>query len=157
MQKIAPHLWFDNQAEEAVNFYVSVFKNSKILSTSHLEDSGPNRDENVAVIIFELFGQEFMAINGGPVFQFNPAISFFVKCESQEEVDEYWNKLTEGGQIEMCGWLRDKYGVSWQIVPTILGELMADKDPVKAKRVMNAMLEMKKIEIDGLLRAYHQS
>lgn len=156
MQKIAPCLWFNNQVEEAVLLYTSIFKDSKILSTQRYENAGPDQNEQVITMEFELFGQEFMALNGGPAFQFTPAISLFVKCESQEEVDRYWEKLSEGGVIEQCGWLRDKFGVSWQIVPTILGELLGDKDPVKAGKVMNAMLGMKKIEVDGLLKAYNE-
>jgi predicted 3-demethylubiquinone-9 3-methyltransferase (glyoxalase superfamily) len=143
MQKIAPCLWFNNQVEEAVLLYTSIFKDSKILST-------------VITMEFELFGQQFMALNGGPAYQFTPAISLFVKCESQAEVDLYWNQLAEGGVIEQCGWLRDKFGVSWQIIPNILGELLGGKDRVKAGRVMNAMLQMTKIETDQLLKAYHQ-
>jgi len=156
MQKIVPFLWFNNQVEEAVLLYTSIFKDSKILSTQRYENAGPELNEQVITMEFELFGQEFMALNGGPVYQFTPAISFFVKCESQAEVDLYWNQLTEGGVIEQCGWLRDKFGVSWQIVPNILGELLGDNDPVKAGRVMNVMLQMTKIETDQLLKAYHQ-
>lgn len=155
MQKIAPCLWFNNQVEEAVLLYTSIFKDSKILSTQRLENAGPDQNEQVITMEFELFGQQFMALNGGPAFQFTPAISFFVKCESQAEVDLYWNQLAEGGMIEQCGWLRDKFGVSWQIIPNILGELLGDKDPVKSSRVMNAMLQMTKIETDLLLKAYH--
>ncbi|MHB8132614.1 MAG: VOC family protein [Anaerolineaceae bacterium] len=156
MQKIAPCLWFDNQVEEAVLLYTSIFKDSKILSTQRLENAGPDQNEQVITMEFELFGQQFMALNGGPAYQFTPAISLFVKCESQAEVDLYWNQLAEGGVIEKCGWLRDKFGVSWQIIPNILGELLGDKDRVKAGRVMNAMLQMTKIETDQLLKAYHQ-
>ncbi|PKN87481.1 MAG: hypothetical protein CVU46_04330 [Chloroflexi bacterium HGW-Chloroflexi-8] len=156
MQKIAPCLWFNNQVEEAVLLYTSIFKDSKILSTQRLENAGPDQNEQVITMEFELFGQQFMALNGGPAYQFTPAISLFVKCESQAEVDLYWNQLAEGGVIEQCGWLRDKFGVSWQIIPNILGELLGGKDRVKAGRVMNAMLQMTKIETDQLLKAYHQ-
>lgn len=153
MQKITPFLWFDNQAEEAMNFYASVFKNSKIVNIQRYGDAGRGP---VMTAIFELNGQEFMVLNGGPQFKFTEAISLFVSCETQEEVDYLWNKLTEnGGEESMCGWLKDKYGLSWQIVPTALGELMSDPDPVKAQRVMQAMLQMKKIEIKALQQAYN--
>jgi len=148
MKKITPFLWFDDKIEEAINFYVSVFKNSKILSMA----PGPNG--TVMMASFQLDGQEFMALNGGPQFKFTEAVSFFVNCETQPEVDELWNKLSEGGEKGQCGWLKDKYGLSWQIVPTALGELMGDKDPAKAKRVMEAMLKMKKIDIKTLKQAY---
>jgi len=154
MQKIVPCLWFDNQVEEAVQLYTSIFKDSRIISTQRYENAGPELNEQVITMEFELFGQEFMALNGGPTFKFSPAISFFVKCESQSEVDFYWDKLSEGGVIEQCGWLRDKFGVSWQIIPNLLGELLGDKDPAKANRVMQAMLQMTKIESDLLLKAY---
>lgn len=150
MQPITPFLWFNDQAEEAVNFYVSIFKNSKIVSKS------PGPDGNLLSATFELNGQEFMALNGGPMFSFTPAISFFVKCETQEEVDYYWNKLLEGGSEEQCGWLKDKYGLSWQIIPNRLGELLGDPDPEKVNRVTQAMLRMQKIEIAGLEQAYNQ-
>ena len=150
MKKITPFLWFDNQAEEAMNFYVSIFKNSKILSVA----PGPNG--TVMSATFELEGQEFMALNAGPQFKFTEAISFFVNCETQAEVDELWGKLTEGGEEGRCGWLKDKYGLSWQIIPSALSELMGDKDPVKAKRVMEAMLKMNKIETRLLKQAYEQ-
>lgn len=160
MQKITPFLWFDNQAEEAMNFYVSIFKNSKVLSVQRYgqeaaEASGRQKG-SVMTASFLLDGQEFVALNGGPVYKISPAISFVVNCESQEEVDEYWNKLTEGGDEVQCGWLTDKFGVSWQIVPTQLNELLSDHDPVKSGRVMQAMLQMKKIDIAGLKRAYAQ-
>jgi len=157
MQKIVPCLWFDNQVEEAVQLYTSIFKDSRIISTQRYENAGPELNEQVITMEFELFGQEFMALNGGPTFKFSPAISFFVKCESQSEVDFYWDKLSEGGVIEQCGWLRDKFGVSWQIIPNLLGELLGDKDPAKANRVMQAMLQMTKIESDLLLKAYQQT
>lgn len=150
MKKITPFLWFDNQAEEAMNFYVSVFKNSKVLGVN----PGPN---GVAQSVnFELEGQEFIGLNAGPQFKFNEAISFLVDCKTQEEVDELWNKLTaDGGEESMCGWLKDKYGLSWQIIPTALFEMLNDPDPAKAQRVMQAMLQMRKIEIDSLQLAYH--
>ena len=149
MKKITPFLWFDTQAEEAMNFYVSVFKNSKVLSISR----GP--DGRAFTVSFELDGQEFMALNAGPHHKFNEAISLYVDCKTQAEVDELWAKLTaDGGEESMCGWLKDKFGLSWQIIPSALGELMGDKDPAKAKRVMEAMLKMHKINIEGLKRAY---
>lgn len=156
MQKITPFLWFDGKAEEAANFYVSVFKNSKIVNLMRYGDAGPGPKGTVMSAIFELDGQTFMALNGGPMFTFSPAISFFVNCETQEEVDNLWEKLSEGGEKQRCGWLKDKYGVSWQVIPTILGQLLQDKDAEKSKRVMNAMLQMDKIEIAGLKRAYEQ-
>ena len=156
MQKITPYLWFDNQAEEAMNFYTSIFKNSKIGSVSRYGEGGPGPAGTVISATFQLEGQEFMALNGGPAFKFTEAISFFVSCETQAEVDELWDKLSEGGEIQMCGWLKDKFGLSWQIIPTVLGELMGDPDVEKAGRVMNAMLQMKKIDIAGLRRAYEQ-
>jgi predicted 3-demethylubiquinone-9 3-methyltransferase (glyoxalase superfamily) len=159
MQKITPHLWFDNNAEEAAKFYTSIFKNSKIIYISRYgeaaaEVSGRPKG-TVMTVIFELEGQRFMALNGGPTFKFSPAISFLVDCETQEEVDELWEKLSEGGgEKEQCGWLKDRFGVSWQIVPNVLGEMLQDKDAKKSERVMQAMLQMKKIDIDGLKKAY---
>ena len=151
MKKITPFLWFDTQAEEAMNFYVSVFKNSKVNNVSR----GP--DGKAFTVSFELDGQEFIGLNAGPQFKFNEAISMFVNCENQAEVDELWAKLTaDGGEESMCGWLKDKYGLSWQIIPKALGELMGDPDPVKAQRVMQAMLQMKKIDVAGLQQAYDQ-
>jgi predicted 3-demethylubiquinone-9 3-methyltransferase (glyoxalase superfamily) len=151
MKKITPFLWFDTQAEEAMNFYVSVFKNSKVLGVSR----GP--DGKAFTVSFELDGQEFMALNAGPEFKFNEAVSFFVNCGTQEEVDYYWEKLTaDGGQESMCGWLKDKYGLSWQIIPKALGKLMGDPDPVKAQRVTQAMLKMNKIIVADLKKAYEQ-
>ncbi len=156
MQKITPFLWFDDQAEEAVNFYTSVFKNSKITSVSRYGEAGPGKPGSVMTASFELAGQQFMALNGGPEYKFTPAISFYVSCEDQAEVDELWEKLSAGGEKGPCGWLTDKFGVSWQIIPTALGELLGDPDPVKAQRVMGAMLSMSKIDIAGLKRAYAQ-
>ena len=156
MQKITPFLWFDGKAEEAANFYVSIFKNSKILNIARCGEAGPGPNGTVMSATFQLDGQEFMALNGGPMFTFSPAISFFVKCESQEEVDELWAKLSEGGEEQRCGWLKDKYGVSWQIIPSALGEMLQDKDAEKSNRVMRAMLQMDKIDIKGLAQAYAQ-
>jgi predicted 3-demethylubiquinone-9 3-methyltransferase (glyoxalase superfamily) len=154
MQKITPFLWFDSNAEEAMNFYVSVFKNSKVMSVSRYGDAGPGPKGSVMSATFQLEGQQFYALNGGPHFTFTPAISFFVNCETQEEVDELWEKLSAGGEKSQCGWLKDKFGVSWQVIPSILGKLLQDKDPEKSKRVMNAMLQMKKIDIARLQQAY---
>ena len=151
MKKITPFLWFDTQAEEAMKFYVSIFKNSKILSVA----PGPNGI--ASSVNFELEGQEFTGFNAGPEFKFNEAISMFVNCQTQGEVDELWNKLTaDGGEEGRCGWLKDKYGLSWQIIPSALGELMGDPDPAKSQRVMQAMLKMNKIIIADLKRAYDQ-
>ena len=154
MQKITPFLWFDNNAEEAANFYVSVFKNSKLLNVARYGDAGPGPKGSVMTAEFELDGQEFVALNGGPRFKFTEAISFVVNCETQEEVDYYWERLSEGGEKSHCGWLKDKFGLWWQVVPTILNKLIADKDPEKSKRVMEAMLKMRKIDIEPLQRAY---
>jgi predicted 3-demethylubiquinone-9 3-methyltransferase (glyoxalase superfamily) len=154
MQKITPFLWFDGKAEEAVNFYVSIFKNSKVGSITRYGDAGPGPKGTVMIATFQLEGQDFIALNGGPQYTFTPAISLFVDCKTQQEVDELWEKLSEGGKTDRCGWLRDKYGLSWQIVPSALRELMGDKDPEKSKRVMKAMLQMTKIDINGLKRAY---
>jgi predicted 3-demethylubiquinone-9 3-methyltransferase (glyoxalase superfamily) len=156
MQKITPFLWFDNQAEEAMRFYVSTFKNSRVVSISRYGDAGPGPKGTAMVAAFELEGQAFLALYGGPQFSFSPAVSFLVNCKAQDEVDYFWEKLSEGGEKHQCGWLRDKYGLSWQIVPTILSELMQDKDPEKSKRVMEAMLQMQKIDIEGLKRAYER-
>ena len=153
MQKIVPFLWFDDQAEEAMNFYVSIFKHSKVISVSRYGETGPGPKGTVMSATFELDGQRFMALNGGPLFSFSPAISFFVNCETQEEVDELWEKLSAGGKKERCGWLKDKFGVSWQIIPTALGKLLSDPDPARSKRVMQAMLQMQKIDIKGLENA----
>ncbi|MGA8865837.1 MAG: VOC family protein [Candidatus Sulfotelmatobacter sp.] len=154
MQKINPFLWFDDKAEEAMNFYVSIFKNSKVVSVSRCGEGGPGPKGSVMSVKFQLEGQEFMALNGGPLFTFSPAISLFVNCETQEEVDELWEKLSEGGKKERCGWLKDKYGLSWQIIPSSLGPMLGDKDPEKSKRVMQAMLQMDKIDIKRLRQAY---
>jgi len=160
MQKITPFLWFDDKAEEAVSFYTSIFKNSKIVKIARYGDAGAQVSGRpkgtLMTVAFQLDGQEFMALNGGPQFKFTEAISFVVNCQTQEEVDEYWEKLSAGGQEVQCGWLKDKYGLSWQIVPTILGEMLSDPDPKKAERVMKAMLQMKKIDIKGLKQAYEQ-
>jgi predicted 3-demethylubiquinone-9 3-methyltransferase (glyoxalase superfamily) len=154
MQKITPFLWFDSNAEEAARFYTSIFKNSKILNVSRYGDAGPGPKGSVMVVSFQLDGQQFTALNGGPKFKFSEAFSFVVNCENQREIDEYWNKLTAGGgQESQCGWLKDKFGFSWQIVPTALGTLMTDKDPKKANRVMQALLQMKKLDIATLERA----
>jgi predicted 3-demethylubiquinone-9 3-methyltransferase (glyoxalase superfamily) len=149
MQKITPFLWFDGKAEEAMNFYVSIFKNSKVVSVSRSGKEG-----RVTACTFQLEAQEFHALNGGPQFTFTPAISLFVNCESQPEVDELWEKLSEGGEKGRCGWLKDKYGLSWQIIPSALGKMLGDKDPEKASRVMKAMLQMNKIDIQSLKQAY---
>jgi predicted 3-demethylubiquinone-9 3-methyltransferase (glyoxalase superfamily) len=154
MQKITPFLWFNDQAEQAAKFYTSIFKNSKLGSISHYGEGSPGQPGKVMSATFQLAGQEFMALNGGPEFTFSPAISFFVNCETQEEVDEYWEKLSEGGEKQNCGWLKDKFGVSWQIIPTVLGKLLGDKDAQKSQRVMQAMLKMYKIEIKELQMAY---
>ena len=154
MQKITPFLWFDHQAEEAMHFYTSIFKNSKVGSVHRYGEAGPCPKGSVMSVTFELDGQQFFALNGGPHFSFTPAISFFVNCETQQEVDELWEKLSAGGEPNSCGWLKDKYGVSWQIIPSALGKMLQDKDPETSTRVMKAMLQMKKIEIEGLKRAY---
>jgi predicted 3-demethylubiquinone-9 3-methyltransferase (glyoxalase superfamily) len=156
MQKITPFLWFDGKAEEAVNFYTSIFKNSKIVSVTRNREAGPGPG-TVTSATFELDGQEFIALNGGPHYTFSPAISFFVRCQTQEEVDELWEKLSAGGEPGRCGWLKDRFGVSWQIIPTVLGKLLQDKDPAKSKRVMEVMLKMGKLDIKGLLQASEQS
>lgn len=154
-QKIVTYLWFDDNAEEAMNFYVSIFKNSRILDVVRYGDVGPGPKGTVMNGVFQLEGQKFMALNGGPQFKFNEAISLFVTCETQEEVDDLWEKLTaDGGQPSRCGWLKDKFGLSWQIIPTALMELMGDRDPEKSKRVMEAMLKMSRIDIAELRRAH---
>jgi len=150
MQKITPFLWFDTQAEEAAKFYASVFPNSKILKTARYGEAGPGPKGSVMTVEFELAGQRMIALNGGPHFKFTEAISLSVDCKDQKEVDRYWTRLSQGGQESMCGWLKDRYGLSWQINPSILGKLLSDKDAKKAKRVMEAMLKMKKIDIAAL-------
>jgi len=154
MQKISPFLWYNDNAEDAVNFYMSIFKNSKILAVARYGESGPGPKGSVMTINFQIDGQEFIALNGGPHFTFNEAISFSVDCETQEEVDELWEKLSAGGQKSQCGWLKDKFGLSWQVNPRSLSEMLSDKDPEKAKRVMEAMLQMDKIDIKALKQAY---
>jgi predicted 3-demethylubiquinone-9 3-methyltransferase (glyoxalase superfamily) len=154
MQKITPCLWFDNNAEEAMNFYVSIFKNSKTGTITRYGDAGPGAKGTVMSVTFQLDGQEFFALNGGPLFKFTEAVSFFVNCETQAEVDELWEKLLEGGQPSQCGWLKDKYGLSWQIIPAVLIKMLRDENPGKAKKVMEAMLQMTKIDISLLQQAY---
>ena len=154
MKQITPFLWFDKQAEEAADFYVSVFPNSKLGSISRYGEAGPREAGTVMTVDFELNGQRFVALNGGPEFKFTEAVSFVISCETQDEVDDYWTKLSEGGEEGPCGWLKDKYGLSWQVVPTALMELLNDPDREKAQRVMSAMLQMGKIEIEPLRRAY---
>ena len=160
MQKITPFLWFDDKAEEAVNFYVSIFKNSKIGSIARYGEAGAEvsgrQKGTVMTVTFQLDGQEFVALNGGPIFNFSPAISFVVNCETQEEVDRLWERLSEGGEREQCGWLKDKYGVSWQIVPTDLSKMLQDKDPKRSEKVMEALLQMDKIDIETSKQAYGQ-
>ena len=160
-QKITPFLWFDTHAEEAVKFYTSIFKNSKIGNTTRYDEEGAKVSGrpkgSVMTIDFELAGQEFTALNGGPLFKFTEAVSFVVNCETQREVDDFWEKLSAGGEKSQCGWLKDKYGLSWQVVPTVLIDYLQDKDPAKAKRVMHAMLQMSKLDIAKLKKAYEQS
>lgn len=157
MQKIIPFLWFDGKAEEAVNFYVSIFKNSTVKSMTRYGEAGPGPKGSVMSATFQLEGQDFYALNGGPQYKFTPAISLFVNCETQQEVDDLWGKLSAGGREEQCGWLTDKFGLSWQIIPTVLGKFLGDKDQVKANRVMQAMLQMVKIDIKGLQQAYDRA
>jgi predicted 3-demethylubiquinone-9 3-methyltransferase (glyoxalase superfamily) len=156
MQKITPFLWFDSQAEEAANFYISVFKNSKIVNVSRYGDAGPGPSGTAMSVTFELAGQRFIALNGGPQFNFTEAISFLINCETQREVDALWETLSAGGKKSRCGWLKDKYGLSWQVIPTALGEMLQDKDRKKSQRVMQAMLQMDKIDIARLKQAYNQ-
>jgi predicted 3-demethylubiquinone-9 3-methyltransferase (glyoxalase superfamily) len=156
MQKITPFLWFDHEAEEAMNFYVGIFKNSKVGNISRFGDAGPGPKGSVMSVSFQLEGQEFHALNGGPLFKFTPAISLFVNCETQQEVDELWEKLSEGGSKDRCGWLKDKYGLSWQIVPKVLGELLQSKDAKKSASAMKEMMQMTKLDIAKLKQAYDQ-
>ena len=154
MQKIVPFLWFNGNAEEAMNSYVGIFKRSQVVRVTRYGDAGPGPKGSVMSCSFQLEGQDFYALNGGPQYSFTPAISLFVNCETQQEVDGLWDKLSAGGSKDQCGWLKDKFGLSWQIVPTVLGKLLGDKDPQKANRVMQAMLKMKKLDIQGLQQAY---
>jgi predicted 3-demethylubiquinone-9 3-methyltransferase (glyoxalase superfamily) len=154
MPKITPFLWFDGQAEEAARLYVSVFPNSRIVTTARYGDAGPGPAGSVMTVVFQLDGQEFIALNGGPQFRFTEAISFCVECGTQKDVDEYWGKLSEGGEEGPCGWLKDRFGLSWQIVPAALGRMLSDPNPERSRRVMQAMLGMKKMDIEGLERAY---
>ena len=154
MTRITPFLWYDTQAEEAAKFYASIFKNSKIGKVSRYGEAGPGPAGTAMTVQFELDGQPFIALNGGPEFKFTEAVSFSIACKTQDEVDYYWEKLSDGGEEGPCGWLKDKFGLSWQVNPTILGEMLSDPDPQKAKRAMNAMLKMKKIDIATLKRAY---
>ena len=156
MQKITPFLWFNDNAEEALNYYISIFKDSKIINAAYYGDAGPGPKGTLMTATFQLEGQQFMALNGGPLFKFTEAISLFVNCKTQEEVDDLWERLSAGGEKSRCGWLKDKFGLWWQIIPSALGELMGDKDPVKANRVMEAMLKMDKIDIKKLKDAYNQ-
>ncbi len=157
IQKITPFLWFDGKGEEAMLFYVSIFPNSKVKSVTRYGDAAPGQKGAMMMGEFELEGVEFYAMNGGPQFQFSPAVSFFVKCETQEEVDHYWGKLSQGGVEQRCGWLQDRYGVSWQIVPTVLGEYLRDRDPMKSRSVMSAMMRMVKMDIGILRKAYEEA
>ncbi|HTW93345.1 MAG TPA: VOC family protein [Tepidisphaeraceae bacterium] len=157
MQKITPFLWFDGNAEDAANFYVSIFKNSKITAITRYGQAGPGTRGSVMTVSFQLEGQSFVALNGGPQFNFTPAISFFVDCKTQAEVDQLWEKLSAGGKKDHCGWLHDQFGVSWQIVPSVLLPMLEDKDPAKSQRVMKAMLQMSKLDIDTLKRAYEEA
>ena len=147
MKKVTPFLWYDHQAEEAANYYVSVFKNSKVTAVNRV-------DKRVMTVNFELDGQQFMALNAGPHFKFTEAISFFISCETQQEVDMFWDKLSDGGEKSQCGWVKDRYGLSWQVIPTAMTKLMGDPDPVKSKAVLDAMLKMQKIVIADLQAAY---
>jgi predicted 3-demethylubiquinone-9 3-methyltransferase (glyoxalase superfamily) len=156
VQKITPFLWFDGNAEEAMNLYVSVFKNSKVLTVTRYGEAGPGPKGTVMAATFQLEGQQFYALNGGPQYKFTPAISLFVNCETQQEVDELWDKLSAGGHQDQCGWLQDKYGLSWQIIPSVLGKMLADKNPRKSQNAMKAMLQMSKIDIAKLKQAYEK-
>ena len=154
MQKITPFLWFDGKAEEAMNFYTSIFKNTKITNVTRYSEGGPGPKGSVMSAVFELEGQTFFALNGGPAYTFTPAISFFVNCETQEEVDTLWERLSAGGTTQQCGWLQDQFGLSWQIIPSILSKYLSDADPAKSQRVMMAMMKMTKIDIAALTLAY---
>ena len=156
VQKISPCLWFDREAEEAVNHYVSIFPNARIVNLSRYGEAGPLPKGTVLTVVFELEGQRFMALNGGPMFKFSEAISLMVSCDTQDEIDMFWEKLSAGGQPGRCGWLKDKFGLSWQIVPTVLGQLISDPDPEKSSRVMKAMMQMDKLDIQRLQDAYRQ-
>ncbi|MEM5774534.1 MAG: VOC family protein [Anaerolineaceae bacterium] len=156
MQKIVTNFWFDRQAEEAARFYTSIFPNSKIGAIAYYGDGAPLPKGTVLTVEFQLDGQDFIALNGGPEFQFTPATSFMITCENQAEVDYYWSKLTEGGAEEQCGWLRDKYGLSWQVVPAIINKLLLDGDQARVDSVMQALYQMRKIEIEPLLQAYEK-
>jgi predicted 3-demethylubiquinone-9 3-methyltransferase (glyoxalase superfamily) len=153
-QKITPFLWFDHQAEEAANFYVSLFENSRITAITHYGEGAPLPKGTVLTVAFELAGQKFVALNGGPLYHFTEAISFVVNCETQAEIDRFWDKLSDAGSQIQCGWLKDKYGLSWQVVPAILSELLDGRDPQASQRVMQAIMQMTKLDIDGLKRAY---
>jgi predicted 3-demethylubiquinone-9 3-methyltransferase (glyoxalase superfamily) len=157
MQKITPFLWFDNQAEEAANYYVSIFANSRILKIVRFGEAGPGPRDTVMTVSFEINGQQFTALNGGPQFRFSEAISFVVNCETQAEIDALWGRLSAGGKESRCGWLKDRYGLSWQLVPTVLPELLGDKDSARAQRAMQAMLQMRKLDIAALRRAHQGS
>ena len=154
MQKITPFLWFDTQGEEAAKFYISIFRNSKITGTTRYGEEGPGPKGSVMTVAFNLDGQDFVALNGGPQFKFTEAVSFVANCETQQEVDDLWEKLSAGGERSRCGWLKDKFGLSWQVVPTVLGQLLQDKDPAKSRRVMEAMLQMDKLDIRKLKQAH---
>ena len=156
MKKITPFLWFDTQAEEAAKFYTSIFKNSKITSVHHMGEDSPGPSKNVVMVTFQLEGQSFMALNGGPMYKFSPAISLYVDCQTQSEIDFLWDKLSEGGELQQCGWLTDRFGITWQIVPSVLGELMSSSDRAAARRVTEAMLKMIKLDIAELQKAAKQ-
>ena len=153
MQKITPFLWFDSQAEEAIEFYLSVFKDGKIHTTTRYPEDGPGSAGSVMTIAFELQGEQFVALNGGPHFQFNEAVSFQIHCETQSEIDYFWSKLTEGGKEQPCGWVKDKFGLSWQVIPNALPQMLMDENSEKAQRIMKSMLQMRKIDLDALKRA----
>jgi predicted 3-demethylubiquinone-9 3-methyltransferase (glyoxalase superfamily) len=157
MQKIVPFLWFNDNAEEAMNLYTAIFRNSKVLNVTRYGEAGPGPAGTVMTAMFELEGQQFHALNGGPHYPFTPAISMFVNCNTQEEVDELWNQLSAGGSVQQCGWLQDRFGLSWQIIPKLLGQMLSDKDPKKSQSVMQAMLQMQKIDIAKLQQAYDQA